>query len=492
MTTLYIRNGELNMALLAEEGVSHLVFTRQNLGRQKHEGHVYVRQFYAATGIKPKIMVIGPGGASNYFLDDKIDSPRSVFPVWSAKNDKLSDLVKLCADPVGDNEELCFSNTTPRMIRPVFGQEHRVVIYNPVLILSDLWRSVKRIRADYPDVKFHLNGCQPFHFLFNNEFDSVDYDPASSRGSEIALPGGNLFRISCDPVFNLEKWQDWINLLGFSIDDVLRDIPTRIKFNIRSAMWAKSHYIDNFRWVKNVEDRNALADPSEEEYVPRNSRTIVSRRKRYSTKLAEKILCNRCSIAPGCKLFRSGQVCGLAESSMTDLTQFFQSRSADKIIDGLAEITKMQARRLQTASAAEELSGEFDPEVTKMQNSLFKNGVSLAKLINPELSGPGTRVQVNVGVNGNAEAVSLASPKQLMASVFRELESQGIPRDQITPEMVKGIISGMVHGSPMKSITAAAVMNDDELAAARLRAELAESAKAIEGEVLPLPIHLPL
>lgn len=179
---------------------------------------------------------------------------------------------------------------------------------------------------------------------------------------------------------------------------------------------------------------------------------------------------------------------------MSGLADYFQSRDASKIVDGLAQIASRQARRLDAALAEEEISGEVDPNIDKQALAVFGMGVKLAKLVNPELAGPGTRVQVNVGMPGHADAVSMANPKQMMASVIKALEDQGINRADITPEMMQGAISLMASGSPMHAITATAVLHEDEAEAAALKARI-DSAKVIEGEpvtVPALPLDLPL
>jgi hypothetical protein len=81
----------------------------------------------------------------------------------------------------------------------------------------------------------------------------------------------------------------------------------------------------------------------------------------------------------------------------------------------------------------------LDPEVTKIMNQLFTNGVKLAKLVNPNLTKP--LVQIN---NGRAAAVGAADPKQLAVEVIRALEAQGIARENITTEMFQAMMMKMV------------------------------------------------
>lgn len=123
------------------------------------------------------------------------------------------------------------------------------------------------------------------------------------------------------------------------------------------------------------------------------------------------------------------------------LADAFGSRNADTIITGLSDLLKMQADRTERAIERESVDEEMDPEVTRMINALMKNGTMLAKLLKPELNGKGA-VTVNVGVNGSAAvAVAGADPSQLVANAVAALERQGVPRDQITPDMIKMLLT---------------------------------------------------
>lgn len=121
----------------------------------------------------------------------------------------------------------------------------------------------------------------------------------------------------------------------------------------------------------------------------------------------------------------------------------FKSRDSGKIIDALGTLLAANTRRLEAGLREEQEYGELSSEVTKISNQLFAQGVSLAKLIDPNLRG-GAKVQVNVG--GNAQVISGASPNAIMGSIVRELESRGIPREAITPEMVQGLLAQMANG----------------------------------------------
>ena len=109
------------------------------------------------------------------------------------------------------------------------------------------------------------------------------------------------------------------------------------------------------------------------------------------------------------------------------------------IIDGLGTLMAANTHRLERGLRYEEMDGDLSPEVSKMMGQVFDQGVKLAKLIDPNLSG-GAKVQVNV--NG-AAAVSTTNPRQLIASAVRELRARGIAREDITQEMIQGLLTGM-------------------------------------------------
>jgi redox-regulated HSP33 family molecular chaperone len=129
------------------------------------------------------------------------------------------------------------------------------------------------------------------------------------------------------------------------------------------------------------------------------------------------------------------------------LAETFGSRNADTIITGLSDLLRIQADRTERAIEKEIDEQELDPEVRKMINDLMKNGTMLAKLLKPELNGKG--VTVNVGVNGQAAiAVANSDPNQLVANAVAALERQGVPRDQITADMIRTLLTPSLQSQP--------------------------------------------
>jgi hypothetical protein len=163
-----------------------------------------------------------------------------------------------------------------------------------------------------------------------------------------------------------------------------------------------------------------------------------------AAKPGDKVTCDSCSLADGCKVYRAGAVCSLTKEGKS-LAEMMRSRNSDQIIDALGGLVGKQAERLERAMEDEEEFQELSPEVTAMLNATFKNGVTLAKLIDPNLrSSP--KVQVSVGPGAGSVSVGV-SPQQVMAQVIAELEAQGISRSEITPPMIQNILRRM-SGQP--------------------------------------------
>jgi hypothetical protein len=120
----------------------------------------------------------------------------------------------------------------------------------------------------------------------------------------------------------------------------------------------------------------------------------------------------------------------------------------------------LQANRLERAAGIEQELDDISPEVSKLINSLFSQGVTLAKLLDPSLRGGGVKVQVGV-LNGQATAaVSTSTPAELTGQVVRALEAQGIPRDKITPDLVMATLQGMADKDRVQPAIEGAVISE--------------------------------
>jgi hypothetical protein len=220
----------------------------------------------------------------------------------------------------------------------------------------------------------------------------------------------------------------WVNLLGMSVTDL--KIPrNRCIFNIKSALWAGDHFAEkvNFKskGTVQVDPDSPITKLPTTRHFQTNSTAVKQE--------GDMIACDTCSLSEGCKHYREGAVCTVQGSETNPLAKLFNSRDSSRIIDGLGTILAAQTERLERGMNLEEEDEVLDPEVTKIMNQLFTNGVKLAKLIDPSLSKP--LVQIN-----NGKAVAGASPKEFVAIAVRALEDQGIKREDITPELLEATL----------------------------------------------------
>lgn len=493
MTTLWFRNARSCLDVCAEEAVTRLTWTRQQLMRYKQDGILLVRQFYMASSVRPTILVIGIQGSSEYNMLGRYDKPDAVYPSWAGKHDDIEELYQYIEEPWGENERKCSDLTIPASLRPVLGQPHKVVIHNGPTVVSgagkEFWLRISQIQEEYPNVELFVNGATGFSAIFGLRFKEADFGlcDLGDVNQYLILPNGMSIALNRDGHRRLEQWEDWVKVLGFDMKTILNDQKERYRFRIRSARWAAKYWSENYRF--HSKQKNVVPDYSEPDatFKPKQERLVLASRK-FTLKDANRVLCSRCEIAPGCKLFRQDSICGLGDSQVSDLEKFFQSRNAGLIVDGLARLTQLQARRLEQSMQAEAQQDEVNPEVTKQISSLFANGVKLAKLVDPELNG-GPRVQVNVGVNGNSSVqVQQANPKQIMSNIVSALELQGIPREKITPAMVEGVLKAMAEdGDQRKAIEGSAeYARREEMKAAGASTT---SAKAfLEQMQMPIPV----
>lgn len=382
-----------------------------------------------------RALAIGIQGAAEYRDGDELMKPSAVYPVWEYGED-MGLLEEFMQSNIGDDAALCGDFALPGDERPVLGQEHRVVITNIPDARSGPGRSfltkVKELQEDYPEVILHLHGLYSFRAMFSSGARSVDIDARTeaSKG-DVVLPMGKKIKYEMAGLY-----PNWVRILGFKPIDLA--IPrNRCIFHMKSARWAG----ENWDSLGNVPIRMShLPDDhtsSDEEFVPK---TTASRLTSFApVKEGDKFACNTCSLSDKCTHYREGAVCSVPGSEPKELALFFKSRDSNTIIEGLGILAAANARRLERGMKAEDALGDIDKNVTAVMGQVFDQGQKLAKLVDPSLRG-GAKVQVNVG---SAGIIAATSPRQMVAEAFRQLEMQGIKREDITPGMIQGLLEGM-------------------------------------------------
>lgn len=437
MTEVWFRNPWNYIRELAEVRVPMIVWDRGMCVKRRIDPIKHAEVYFA--GQPWRVLLVGEQGTAEYgHLTGT--TPIGVYPTWDASEEDLSLLEEMMQYPISEDADACNDPNLAEDERPRSSQDHRVVVINiPELNTGPgraFIRKLKELQEDYPECILHVHGLYSWRASFGMGFLSTDIDPRTNAGKgKVTLPNGK--EVIAEKTAATPQW---VTLLGMKPIDLTREPRNRCIYNIKSAVWAGEHYAENFTFLT-VKPKNHKPDitspnppaPTTVHNTP-FTRPIVPQP-------TDKLNCNTCSLQNSCKYFREGSVCSVPGSEPAELAKLFGSRDADHIIDGLGTLLSMQARRLDRGVAEENEWGELNPEVTKIANQLFTNGSKLAKLIDPSrFAGP--KVQVNVS-GGATAAIQAATPNQIMGSIVRELESRGIPREQITPDMVANLLQEM-------------------------------------------------
>lgn len=502
-TQVWFRNPDAYARELAEVGTGLIAWDRGYLVKKRVDPCMHAELF---VGDLPwRVLAIGPQGTAEYRPGDKYGDPSAVYPTF-AFGDDISKLEDWAARPVGEDEDACSDSSIEADLRPRLGQEHRIVITDIPNMSTGANRGflkmVAEIQQDYPDCIIHVHGLYGYRTMFGRPYRSVDYEArTSAQKGKVVTPAGREI-----PFERLAAHAHWATMLGMRPAELA--IPrNRCMYNIRSANWAGQNFRKEVQYRVRGKQTQVDHDLTEVELAVNARRETMSanevqmadeviafmreqsagvthttkgpkrRTTASSTYRARKGLtradlkpkegdyfqCDSCSLAMSCKFYREGSVCTVPTSETSQLAKLFGSRNSDQIIDGLGKLLEMQADRIGDGQIQEEEFGELNPEVNKLINSLFANGVKLAKLINPALNG-GPKVNVNVGVGqGGQAAVMAGSPNQLMGAIVRELEDRGVPRDEITSEMIQGVLEGMSGAaSPRPAIEGTAIYHNQD------------------------------
>lgn len=502
-TEVWFRNPDAYGRELAEVGAGLIAWDRGFLVKKKIDPCVHAELFLGA--IPWRTLAIGPQGTAEYRPGDSYGNPSAVYPTFAFGEDEGT-LEQWAANPVGENEFACSDPEVQADLRPRLGQEHRVVITDIPNMSNGANRGflklIAELQQEYPHCIFHVHGLYGYRTMFGRPYRSVDYEARiSAQKGKVVTPAGREIQFE-----RLAAHAHWATMLGMKPSQLA--IPrNRCMYNIRSAMWAGQNFRKEIQYrvrgkqtqvdhqltevelvVKSNKDQMAPNEARMADEVlefmreqsagvthtatgakPKTTAISTYRARKGLTradlepKEGDYFQCDTCSLAMSCKFYREGSVCSVPTSDTSKLAKLFGSRDSEQIIDGLGKLLEIQAGRIEDGQAQEEDFGELNPEVNKLINSLFTNGVKLAKLINPALNG-GPKVNVNVGVGAGGQAAVMAgSPNQLMGAIIRSLEDRGVPREQITPEMIQGVLEGMSGAtSPRPAIEGTAVYHNQE------------------------------
>lgn len=349
----------------------------------------------------------------------------------------------------------------------------------PVADRDEFAKYYHRFQIACPQSKPHIHGTVGYSKGIGMGPYSVDFDLSHLPDRKsLQLPNGRLVRPEELSEADWLTHRYWTRILGYTSLLDMDSYDEMIRFEMRSMSWAAvnwekisdtkikgvPHVKDLMSFTAEVEEssymeRLAEMTGSDEEYIPKTelrSRYGWGRRKALPT---DRIACDTCSLADVCKAFRQGSVCAVPNTEGDSLRKRFGTRSSSAIVSGLQELMQVNADRIKTAIDSEDIEEKgLDPELTKLIDKTIGHGEKVAKLIDPRLRpGPAAQVLIN-NQNGSPQhqVGANATPQQLTATVIRELESQGMKREDITPKIIND------HVNVLARMSANGDLNDDE------------------------------
>lgn len=409
MTEVWVRNPELCIRECLEAGVDKIVFHRGFLASHRIDPVKFMSLHYGTSPYRCLLV----GNAEQGTVEFTETGPKAVYPTWEY-GQNLSLLEEMMANPPEN-------------------YEHRIVITDTPMAHTGIGRKffqvLRELQGDYQDCILHIHGLYSFRVMFGLGYGSVDTEPRTlAKKGRVTLPNGKEVTFE-----RAAEEPQWVTLLGLQPSD-LRVPRMRCIYNILSAGWASQHFLDNVKFKHKGFTHIDPDDPTKR--VTQNARTFT--RNKLPVQEGDKFLCTACSLQSSCKYYRDGAVCAVPDTEPQELHAMFGTRDADTIINGLNTLLTMESRRYVKAVDAEDIEEDgLDGETTKLAKNLFDAGTKLAKLINPNLENPQrpghiSFTQINTGG---------ATPASAMAAVFAELENRGVPREQITKELVMNLLS---------------------------------------------------
>lgn len=461
MTELWLRNPKGYIREALECGFRNFTWdvTQAILGRV--EVLSWIRTAAVGYSDDVTLLLTDFSGAALYSIFDRYEKPQAVYPTWTPE-DKMHRLEWLMQNNIGNMPEFTGDTSVPTQQRPVAGQAHRVVVHR--IGKSDeaqrhLVLQLREMQQRYPECELFVSGMGSYSAMFDYGFTAVDYRPIcmSVGGSEagifrqVVLPTGKLLHTEHvhDP-----RYTDWFNIIGWD----QRKIITKedyVRVNLDGLRWAHKNFKNITPFVSRRSGKHqpqindAFVWTSDKDFILPAARRRVMRNIGIKPNELDQFTCNTCILHNACTLYRKDSVCTVKGSDTVALADSFGTRNSDAIIGGLVKLLQRNAERLEDAQAREDNSDELDPEVTKLYKTVFDQGVKLAKLIDPSLSGAKVHVNINNGQQANL-TVATADPRKLVASIVAELEAAGVPREKITSEMIKGALTAMAKGDDQK------------------------------------------
>ena len=389
-------------------------------------------------GLPWKVYALGSQGVREYVPSCKdMKSPKAVYPVWDAMRDSWATLEDYVDDPWGKNLDYCTDKSLDKMMRPVWGQAHKIFITgtgSKVMADKAILVELNNLQVERPEVEFVLHDSGSFSTMFGMAFRACTYGPRMrSAGGHLVLPSG---KVIIGREFYV-AWDKELKALGWDHMNLFESPSERCKFNIFTARQAAIGW-DTHQRIAKVKPRNWVAKWGESVAQPEdlplvNGMPYIPVATREP---GDMLACDHCSVWRMCSKYREGSVCTVAGSEGKSLADHFKTGNSALIVEGLRSILEVKANRVDQALESEKFSGDAnDPNIDKMLTSLFKDGVTLAKLVDPSLRAP--LIQQNFNGGGQpGQIIDTGDARALASHVISEIEATGVPRDAITEAMV--------------------------------------------------------
>jgi len=422
---------------LAAAGHTRILWPRGTLVKKATTPTLHAEQTIAKN-VPYVTAAIGGQGMAVMDNTHTLMNPAQVWPVWDYTQHDWVYLEWLLSDNRAQTlNRLSLNARAAPDATPLADQEHMVgVIRLPKADSRQGSAALKRIaemESELPgDV--HLYGFWGARIIIASGIRSFDFDFSdAARGKRMFLPNGKSILAE-----ERHQYGRWMEMLGFSPHDI-KSHSDLCRFNIAAIRWA----------VRNWDEENASLIASDTGLTldqtgdllrsvrPVKFKQRYRKRKAYGPSPLDELLCEGCSYRDSCMSYQEGSVCVVDLSEGKKLKECFGTRDSDEIIAGLQVLMANSVDRLVEAEEDIPVTG-LDQKVTSLVSNLFRQAVTLAKLVDPALRTAG--VNVNVNTNGGAASITGGPEGATMVAqasqVVGILEASGIHRREITDAMV--------------------------------------------------------
>jgi hypothetical protein len=445
-----------------DEGVYDFVFHQKTYQFKPNMRIAPSKQLMLAQNLPWRAMLVDyhEDVALLYTAELEWTRPAGVFPMWSARGDARSLLRKLDNYPLeGDPVGMFTGAIEKAVVQP--DQEQRIVICNlpqHALQWESVFRDLISAKRDFPHITFHINGQKSITRTLGTGVDSFDHPVTlewESNGQPVLLLA-NGRELKYNKFLKTDDHRRWARIVGieagsiFALQDRTRKSRRMYAFNLRSLKWSFTNY-EKIWSMRVVDETDVDPDDSDSSWIP----VDIQYRPRSVT-ATDKWICDLCSINDRCPFSRPGAVCIVNDSEAAKLADKFKTRNSGDIIDALGSLLGAQSVRAQHAVAAESARNERNPddpkfssEVTKILATTFDQGVTLARLVDPNIgagSGKGRKV-INAGLA--VPALASATPRELAAGFAKAVDDLGYNVEDLTPQQTEEVLAQLVPSGTM-------------------------------------------